>query len=154
MMRKIPLVKWVESMTYPGPHEATTTKLADITACFLHFKFPPNFGEFCQRELERKDRLCMRHYELYAQKLCNNPDISFFYEASVKYRDSSQLAELELMVISKRYLNQMLPLVRRALGRAKGNDQYYKMKNILKNRPPASLQQAFRMWPHIIKHEI
>lgn len=112
---KVPLVRWRAGRVY----EASTHLISDIvpaelTGALLHFKF---FGDFPARaalQAERKEQFTgsrikvstsawSRQCVIYSHVLSQDPELTLFYDRSVRYRDSLQLVTLGILRMPESY---------------------------------------------------
>lgn len=100
VLAKIPLVKWKDGLEYlASTHRIEGLNLSSTTGALLHFKFFADFVQRSSTEVERREHWdAAAQYEVYAEALAANPDLSASYEGSVRYRDSRQLIRLGLMM--------------------------------------------------------
>lgn len=105
-LNKIPLAKWREDLALEAStHVLEGVKLAGVTGMLLHFKFLQDFAWTAAREIERKEHFRgAMQYEAYNDILSSNPDLSAFWEGSVRFRNSWQLVELGLIQVPNDYI--------------------------------------------------
>jgi len=97
-LSKIPLFQFNTNISLlAGTHFVNNAKMADICAAILHFKYFSNFYASIEEEIKRKEHWDnAREYKAYA-KILDQPDLSFYYDKSVRFTDSQQLIDLGIM---------------------------------------------------------
>jgi glycosyltransferase involved in cell wall biosynthesis len=102
---KVPLVKWQRGYRYtssthnmfPAPRW-----LSGVSAALLHFKFLSDFHDRAKCEAARGEHFAGgREYRLYLKELEAEPELSLFFNGSIRYQNSQQLVSLQLCQISK-----------------------------------------------------
>jgi hypothetical protein len=106
-LKKIPLVRWRSGLHYKlSTHIISDVRLSPVTGALQHFKFFSDFYELSKRESERKEHWDGgAQYAAYWDTLKQNPDLSGFYENSVRYESSKQLVQLGLVQVSDSYVD-------------------------------------------------
>lgn len=101
---KVPLVRWREGLAYSAStHELAGVRLGPDTGVLLHFKLFSDFVERAEHEARRGEHWDeAAQYAVYAEALRADADLDPMYEGSVRYRGSSQLVEMGLMVTAPR----------------------------------------------------
>lgn len=96
---KVPLFKYDRSVsTAAGMHAIEGTNVADIQGVILHFKYLQDFVGRTIEEAKRQEHAGGAFlYKKMANKLKPDTPNSFYYENSVKYKNSGQLLKLGLM---------------------------------------------------------
>jgi hypothetical protein len=95
---KLPLIKWQAANRYITNHRTNFVRLAPITGAVLHFKYLQDFAQRVEAALQTKEHYDgSAEYNRYAELLAADPDLSFMYAGSHRYRDSLQLVELLLI---------------------------------------------------------
>lgn len=98
VLRKVPIVKWVRGACYTSVnHAAGRLIFGESTGAILHYTFLNNFHEMVSRFVAHGDREPNDFYSTAQSVLSNDPDLSLFNESSVKYTDSLQLYDLNLL---------------------------------------------------------
>lgn len=101
-MSVVPLIKWQIGYEYTCGRHCINLPLnfAFFAGVLLHFKFFHDFYERIEKEVERGEHFSgAREYGLYLQYLKHNPDLTFYYKGSMLYEDSTQLVNLNLIMI-------------------------------------------------------
>jgi len=120
-LNKAPLFKYDFSVKIKqGCHFIGNVDIAYQTGCLLHFKYFSTFHEYVRQEIDRAEHWNnAREYKQYAQKLTENPDISFFdTNESVKFRDSQQLSEIGIIRRKRRRLSGPSTIFLSGMGRS------------------------------------
>jgi hypothetical protein len=100
-LSKVPLIKWKRGYRYiasthtmsPAPQT-----IPEISGALLHFKFLDDFHRRAKIESSREQRYAGAiQYKQYLKKMNENPDLSLYYEGSVRYRSSATLLEHRLI---------------------------------------------------------
>jgi hypothetical protein len=79
-------------------HILPGARLAELTGALLHFKFLADFADRAALESERGEHWeNAGEYRAYHEVVRNAPELSAFYEGSVRYEDSRQLVALGLL---------------------------------------------------------
>jgi hypothetical protein len=99
LLTKVPLVRWDEKSSYlQGNHAVSRKIVAPDTGALLHFKFLHDFHVRAVEEAARGERYDgASDYRRYAERLNQNPDMTFMYEGSTRYDGTAQLVRLGLM---------------------------------------------------------
>jgi hypothetical protein len=99
LLTKVPLVRWDEKTKYlQGNHGVSRKIVAPETGVLLHFKLLHDFHAKAVQEAARGEYSDgASEYRRYAQKLEQNPQMTFMYEGSVRFEGTSQLIRLGLM---------------------------------------------------------
>jgi hypothetical protein len=105
-LKKIPLVRWRSGLYYKlSTHIISDVTLSHVTGALQHFKFFSDFYELAKRESERKEHWdAGAQYTAYWDTLKNIPDLSGYYEDSVRYENSQQLVQLGLVQVTDSYV--------------------------------------------------
>jgi glycosyltransferase involved in cell wall biosynthesis len=106
VLKKIPLVKWRHDLHYAAStHVIENVRLATLTGIVQHFKLFSDFFISAKNETERKEHWDnAAQYESYWDILRKNPDLSAFYNGSIKYSDSMQLVRLGMMKLPSNFI--------------------------------------------------
>lgn len=99
ILSKVPLFKYL-SQTYlvQGMHAISNSKISDIQGVVFHTKFLSDFIEEVKEECQREQHYGEAfYYKIFNNTLQENPDISFYFEGSVKFRGLKQLVDLGIM---------------------------------------------------------
>jgi hypothetical protein len=103
MLIKIPLIRGGRAQWLTN-HKTTPIELADVHAALLHFKY---FSDFHDRvavaRSERQHFDAGSEYARYEAALAQTPDLSFYWEGSVRYRQSHDLVRYGYLIISDAY---------------------------------------------------
>ncbi|GAB5449585.1 glycosyltransferase family 2 protein [Gymnodinialimonas sp.] len=104
MLFKIPLIKWTAARKLTAStHNLTGARLAPANGLLLHFKFLQDFAAEAAQEAMRKEHFMgARQYDAYNAVLSTVSDFTAAFEGSIRYRDSWQLVEMELMRVPRR----------------------------------------------------
>lgn len=96
---KVPLIRWQKQYAYTAStHELNPVQLAATTGALLHFKFFADFHARAEKAVQMKNHADgSAEYLQYLQALNKNPQATFMYLGSQRYRDSTQLVELGLI---------------------------------------------------------
>lgn len=113
VLKKIPLVKWREGLEFEAStHTIKNLRLACLTGVLQHYKFFSDFYLYAEQETARKEHWDeSAQYESYWEVLREDPNLSAYFAASMKYTGSAQLIELGLISSSEQfecYVNQLL----------------------------------------------
>ena len=105
VLKKIPFVKWRKDLSYQAStHILQNVQLSELTGALQHYKFFSDFYELAKEEVQRKEHWDgAAQYETYWSILEKNPNLTAFFSGSVKYTDSSQLVNLNLMNMPDKY---------------------------------------------------
>jgi glycosyltransferase involved in cell wall biosynthesis len=96
---KIPLVRWSPGCRYVSSthYMRGDPPLANTMAALLHFKFLSDFCERAAREAARGEHFNdAREYKLYQAALDRDPALNLHYAASIRYRGTRQLVDLDV----------------------------------------------------------
>jgi len=98
---KIPFANWRPGLEYTAStHLLPGAVLAELTGALLHFKF---FSDFVARvgiEAERGEHWeNARQYAAYREVMERRPDLSAFYDRSLRYEGDGQLAALGMAFV-------------------------------------------------------
>jgi O-antigen/teichoic acid export membrane protein len=98
-LTKVPLVRWDERSAYVYSNHFVSPKVvAPDTGVLLHFKFLQDFHARAIQEAQRAERYDGAFgYRLFAEKLDQNPAMTFMDDASARFEGTSQLVRLGLM---------------------------------------------------------
>ncbi len=112
VLYKIPLVRWQADFSLTAStHVLKGAKLAKVTGLLLHFKFLQDFAQSAENESRRAEHFMgARQYAAYSEVLAEDTDITAFHDGSVRFSNSRQLVELNLMMAPTYY--PFLPVVR------------------------------------------
>jgi hypothetical protein len=104
-LNKFPLLKFKPGISLcSGHHFITGANPADIRGVTFHFKYSSNFIPRVLEEAKREEHFDRAiGYKKYAKKIIENPDINLYYSGSVKFENSDQLVDLEIMGTSKKF---------------------------------------------------
>ena len=95
---KVPLVKAGNGLRLLDCHSVSPIPLAPVTGVLLHFKFFSDFHERVVDAVRRGQHFDgASEYARYLEATRLNPNLTFYYENSVKFEDSRQLAYLGLI---------------------------------------------------------
>jgi hypothetical protein len=99
LLTKVPLVRWDEKSRYlQGNHAVSRKIVAPDTGVLLHFKFLHDFHARAVQEATRGEHYDgASEYRRYAERLNQNPDMTFMYAGSTRYERTAQLVRLGLM---------------------------------------------------------
>jgi len=98
VLRKVPIVKWVRGACYTSVNHAVGRLVFSAsTAAILHYTFLNDFSEMVDRFVAHGDREPNSFYGFAQAALANDPDLALFNKNSVKYVDSLQLFDLNLI---------------------------------------------------------
>ena len=105
VLKKIPLVKWRPGLEFgASTHVIRNLRLCSLTGALQHYKFFSDFYTYAKQETARKEHWDgAAQYKSYWGVLSENPDLSAFYEGSMKYRNSAQLVELGLIKMPEEF---------------------------------------------------
>jgi hypothetical protein len=97
-LTKVPLVRWNENSKYLTVHWIARQVVAPETGVLLHFKFLHDFHDRAVQEAARGEHYDgASEYRRYADKLSQDPRMTFMGDTSVHLEGTSQLVQLELM---------------------------------------------------------
>lgn len=98
-LQKVPLVKWRRGIQYlASTHEVTPLRLANLSACLLHFKYLPDFHARAVEETRRGEHWGgASEYRMYAHLLARQPDLSLHGPSSRRYDGPEDLVQAGLM---------------------------------------------------------
>lgn len=98
-LSKFSLVKFNPSLAVsPGGHWAEGVSVASIRGALLHFKFLNDFPDRVVEEVGREQHwLNASEYKSYLKITSQNPRLNFYHDKSVKFINSEQLVNLEIM---------------------------------------------------------
>jgi hypothetical protein len=96
---KVPLVKWRRGFSFEsGTHVLSGPHLSPESGALLHFKMLGDFPARASAETVRKEHFCeAREYAAYAEGLDGDGELCAYFEGSVRYAGSEQLAGLGLI---------------------------------------------------------
>ncbi|HEX8234280.1 MAG TPA: glycosyltransferase family 2 protein [Caulobacteraceae bacterium] len=99
VLNKTPLVKFgPDTMYFSSTHEVSPRRMAPQSGALLHFKFLPDFHRRAIEEVRRQEHFAgAREYEIYMNKLQENPHSVFMYEGSVRYTGVESLVAAGLV---------------------------------------------------------
>jgi hypothetical protein len=102
-LTKVPLVRWDEQSAYVySTHFVSSKVVAPDTGVLLHFKFLQDFHARAVQEAARREHYDGAfEYRRYAERLGENPDMTFMCEESTRFQGTSQLVLLGLMQETK-----------------------------------------------------
>lgn len=105
VLSKIPLMKWQSDFALTAStHQLEGAKLAEATGLLLHFKFLQDFKDSAESETQRAEHFMgARQYTAYSGVLQENAELTAFCDRSVRFKDSRQLAILNLMSVPADY---------------------------------------------------
>ena len=99
-MSIVPFIKWQTGYEYICGRHCINTPLnfAFFSGAVLHFKFFHDFSERIDKEVKRGEHFAgAREYDMYMQYLKDHPNLTFYYEGSMLYKNSIQLVALSLL---------------------------------------------------------
>ena len=98
-LTKVPLVRWDKQSAYvASTHFVSRKVIAPDTGALLHFKFLQDFHRRAIHEAARGEHFDGAvEYRRYAEKLNENPDMTFVGDESTRFESTAQLARLGLM---------------------------------------------------------
>ncbi|MEM9587269.1 MAG: glycosyltransferase family 2 protein, partial [Planctomycetota bacterium] len=99
-LAKIPLVYWRADTQYWNPHvvHPFENNLSRPCGAVLHFKLLSDFAEMVSRESDREQHAeNARKYKNFQSVIAQKGNLSPFYSASVRYRDSKDLVAAGLI---------------------------------------------------------
>jgi hypothetical protein len=106
-LSKVPLVKWRKGMRYlASMHLISPVKLSPLKGALLHFKFLTGFKDTMATTVAANTDVVEKGLEeraSYLAALRQNPDLTLWNSASVRYRGPGQLVTLGLMESSDQY---------------------------------------------------
>jgi glycosyltransferase involved in cell wall biosynthesis len=92
---KVPLFKWEQNgIVRPSPHHIIPSQkgLSSKKTALLHFKFFSDFHNKAKLETSRGEHYGGgQEYRRYLSHIAQNPDISFMYEGSTRFKSSKDL---------------------------------------------------------------
>ncbi|ACB96330.1 glycosyltransferase family 2 protein [Beijerinckia indica] len=95
---KMPLIKWKRGYAYINNHRLNPVRLAPVTGAMLHFKYFQDFSARVHDAIKREIHFDgSAEYKRYNELLSKNPDLSFSYEGSTEYKNSTDLVRLRLI---------------------------------------------------------
>lgn len=105
ILSKVPLFKFEKNVyLLQGMHAISNTTPADIEGVVFHTKFLNDFLEEVREEAKREQHwdnaIRYKHYE---KTIDEQPNLSLFYEKSIKFTNNAQLIDLELMRTSENF---------------------------------------------------
>lgn len=105
LLTKVPLVRWSRGMSFRlSTHALTPIVLPPLMFGLLHFKFLSDFPERVETAVaEAQHYANAQEYRAYQDRLRHDPELRIRDEASVRYRDTAQLAEEGLMLTDAAY---------------------------------------------------
>lgn len=105
ILSKVPFFKYTsKSYLSQGMHAIDNNVLADIQGVVFHTKFLSDFIDEVKEESVRGQHYGNAfYYKHYLQTIQKNEPITYYYEDSIKYQDSKQLIELDLMKTSEQF---------------------------------------------------
>jgi hypothetical protein len=98
-LTKVPLVKWEAGTRYLDVnHFVSSRRVARESGALLHFKFLRDFPAQAVRESQRAEYFDgAAEYKRYAAKTAADPALLLRYEGSVRFTNTRQLVEMQLM---------------------------------------------------------
>lgn len=105
ILSKVPLFKYT-SKTYlsQGMHAIDNNELADIQGVVFHTKFLSDFIDEVKEESVKGQHYGNAfYYKHYLETIQKNESVTYYHEDSLKYKDSKQLVELDLMKTSEQF---------------------------------------------------
>lgn len=146
MMKKVPLVKWVEGFSYIfSTHSHRFVQLSDITGALLHFKFFNTFEEVAAKDAVRGDRRQQAHYSAYQSTVGGG--LCFFGEQSRRYDSPRDLVRLGMMCTTPAYADFL-----RDRFEEEGRDASVLEELLPEPEPygdPRSLRSLHAVWPFV-----
>ena len=98
-LTKVPLVRWDEGSRYLNVnHFVSPKRLAPESGVLLHFKLLQDFHARASQEVARAEYYDGAiEFRRYAEKLRTDPRLTFRYDGSLRFENSTQLVRLGLM---------------------------------------------------------
>jgi len=105
VLSKIPLIKWQKRFALTAStHQLNGAKLAEATGLLFHFKFLQDFKKNAEAETQRAEHyMGARQYVAYSGVLSESAGLTAFNETSIRFRDTRQLVDLNLMSVPANY---------------------------------------------------
>jgi glycosyltransferase involved in cell wall biosynthesis len=102
-LTKVPLVRWEADTRYLNVnHFVSPRKVAPESGALLHFKLLQDFDGRVATEVARGEYYDgASEFRRYAERLKENPGLTFMYDGSLRFKDSDQLVRLGLMTDSQ-----------------------------------------------------
>jgi hypothetical protein len=99
VVQKTPLVKWEKGFEFlASTHTIENISIANETGALLHFKFFHNLIQYTENTVREKNHWNnSAQYKVYNSGLQENPELSPYFEHSVRYSNSQQLIDLGLI---------------------------------------------------------
>ncbi len=105
LISKIPMFKYSDKMYLRrGAHTIDHALISDIQGVVFHSKFLFDFIELVEREAVREEHFNKAIvYKIFLSKVRENPKISMYYDGSIKFKNSHQLIDLNIMKSSPEF---------------------------------------------------
>ena len=109
VLKKFPFIKWSDDHHFKAStHDINHNTEASITGILLHFKLISRFYDYSKKESNRNEHWDnAAQYKSYWDVLKKNRSLNPYFEGSIRYKNSQQLIDLNLMHVSKKF-NQFI----------------------------------------------
>jgi len=104
-LSKVPLFKYESNVFLArGHHAIDGVNLSKIRGTVMHFKYLHDFSDRVLEEAQRGEHENdAKYYKVLAKKIVEDTELTPFYEGSVKYVNTAQMVELQLMKSTKEF---------------------------------------------------
>jgi hypothetical protein len=105
VLKKVPLVEWQKGFRFL----ASTHAIKDVvkgkeSGALLHFKFFSDFHEYAKKTVAEKTHWNnSAQYVTYLDGMRNNPDLTAYFEGSVRYENSKQLLSMGYIKTTRKF---------------------------------------------------